>query len=112
MAGGFGAALEQGDAAAAAGLFAPESYWRDLVAFTWNIKTVEGRERDHGHARAHARAGEAAGWHATEEPTTADGVTDAWIEFETALGRGTGHLRLIDGKAWTLLTDPGRAQGP
>ena len=39
----FGEALEQGDAAGAAELFAPESYWRDLVAFTWNIKTVEGR---------------------------------------------------------------------
>ena len=39
----FGAALERGDAAGAAELFAQESYWRDLVAFTWNIKTVEGR---------------------------------------------------------------------
>ena len=51
----FGEALEQGDAAGAAELFAPESYWRDLVAFTWNIRTVEGRARDRGHARAHAR---------------------------------------------------------
>ena len=100
----FGAALEQGDAAGAAELFAEESYWRDLVAFTWNIKTVEGRagitdmlEHTLGHVKPR-------GWHATEEPTTADGVTDAWIEFETDVGRGTGHLRLIDGKAWTLLT--------
>jgi len=30
----FGEALERGDAAGAAELFAPESYWRDLVAFT------------------------------------------------------------------------------
>ena len=44
------------------------------------------------------------GWHTTEEPTSADGVTDAWIGFETEAGRGGGHLRLIDGKAWTLLT--------
>ena len=28
---------------AAAALFATDSYWRDLVAFTWNITTVEGR---------------------------------------------------------------------
>ena len=27
-----------------AGLFATESYWRDLVSFTWNITTVEGRD--------------------------------------------------------------------
>jgi putative flavoprotein involved in K+ transport len=100
----FGAALEQGDAAGAAELFAQESYWRDLVAFTWNIKTVEGHagitdmlEHTLGRVKPH-------GWKATEEPTTADGVTDAWVEFETAVGRGRGHLRLIDGKAWTLLT--------
>ncbi|HXD64563.1 MAG TPA: NAD(P)/FAD-dependent oxidoreductase, partial [Solirubrobacteraceae bacterium] len=100
----FGAALEQGDAAGAAELFAPESYWRDLVAFTWNIKTVEGRAGitemlEHTLARVRPH-----GWHAAEEPTTADGVTDAWIGFETAVGRGKGHLRLIGGQAWTLLT--------
>ena len=100
----FGEALEQGDAAGAAELFAPESYWRDLVAFTWNIKTVEGRAGitdmlEHTLARVRPH-----GWHATEEPTTADGVTDAWIGFDTAVGRGKGHLRLIGGQAWTLLT--------
>ena len=38
----FEAALTEGDSEAAAALFAEESFWRDLVAFTWNIKTVEG----------------------------------------------------------------------
>jgi putative flavoprotein involved in K+ transport len=47
---------------------------------------------------------EPSGWKTTEEPTEAEGVTEAWIEFETAVGRGSGHLRLKDGKAWTLLT--------
>jgi putative flavoprotein involved in K+ transport len=31
-------------------------------------------------------------------------VIDAWFTFETAVGRGRGHLRLQNGKAWTLLT--------
>ena len=31
-------------------------------------------------------------------------MTEAWIAFETEIGRGSGHLRLIDGQAWTLLT--------
>ncbi len=31
-------------------------------------------------------------------------MTEAWIEFETEVGRGRGHLRLSDGKAFTLLT--------
>ena len=38
----FDEALTPGDAAAASELFLDDSYWRDLVAFTWNIKTVEG----------------------------------------------------------------------
>ena len=40
----FDEALTAGDAAAAAELFLEDSYWRDLVAFTWNLKTVEGRD--------------------------------------------------------------------
>jgi putative flavoprotein involved in K+ transport len=100
----FGEALEQGDSDAAAQLFAEESFWRDLAAFTWNIKTVEGRAgvRDMlEHTLAHIKP---RGWHTTEEPTAADGVSEAWIAFETEVGRGRGHLRLIAGQAWTLLT--------
>jgi putative flavoprotein involved in K+ transport len=100
----FDDALASGDAAAAAQLFGEDSFWRDLVAFTWNIKTVEGSAgvRDMlEHTLSHTNP---SGWRTTEEPTEADGVTDAWIAFETAVGRGTGHLRIRDGTAWTLLT--------
>ncbi|MBV8219934.1 MAG: NAD(P)/FAD-dependent oxidoreductase [Solirubrobacterales bacterium] len=100
----FGDALAQGDAAGAAELFAPESYWRDLVAFTWNIKTVEGRDGITDMLEQTLGQVKPRGWEATEEPEVADGVTSAWIAFETETGRGTGHLRLIDGQAWTLLT--------
>ncbi|MGZ4269716.1 MAG: NAD(P)/FAD-dependent oxidoreductase [Solirubrobacteraceae bacterium] len=97
-------ALARGDTAAAADLFGAESYWRDLVALTWNIKTVEGPDGvrdmlDHTLEHTHPR-----GFRVTEEPAEADGVTEAWLEFETDAGRGRGHLRLRDGKAWTLLT--------
>ena len=37
------AALHCSDAEIAATLFGPECYWRDLVTFTWNITTAEGR---------------------------------------------------------------------
>ena len=40
----FGAALEGQDIDAAVALFDADSYWRDLVAFTWNICTQEGPE--------------------------------------------------------------------
>ena len=40
----FEAALDANDAKAVAALFAPEEcYWRDFVAFTWTIVTLDGR---------------------------------------------------------------------
>jgi putative flavoprotein involved in K+ transport len=101
---GFGEALERGDAAAVSERFAEDGFWRDLVAFTWNIKTLEGRDaiRDMlEHTLAHARP---RAWRVSEPPSEADGITEAWLEFETEVGRGSGHVRLRDGRAWTLLT--------
>ena len=99
----FEQALSAKDADAVAALFAAESYWRDLVSFTWNITTVEGRDGVGDLVRG-TDAG-ASGFRTTEEPTEADGVTTAWIAFETAVGRGSGLLRLTaDGRAYTLLT--------
>jgi putative flavoprotein involved in K+ transport len=100
----FDEALTRGDSAAAAELFGEPSYWRDLVSFTWNIKTVEGREGVKQMLDQTLASIKPSGWHTTDEPTATDGVTDAWLGFETAVGRGAGHLRLIDGRAWTLLT--------
>jgi putative flavoprotein involved in K+ transport len=90
--------------AAAADLFAPECYWRDLVSFTWNITTVEGREGVADLLTATLEGTDPSGFVTTEEPTSAGGVTEAWIAFETAVGRGTGLLRLNAEGAWTLLT--------
>ncbi len=36
--------LSRLDVAAATRLFVDKCYWRDLVAFTWNIATLEGRD--------------------------------------------------------------------
>ena len=41
---GFADALSRGDAAEAAAQFTETCFWRDLVAFTWNIVTFEGRD--------------------------------------------------------------------
>ncbi|WP_116110388.1 NAD(P)/FAD-dependent oxidoreductase [Amycolatopsis ruanii] len=100
----FEAALAARDVEAAAGLFAVDSFWRDLVAFTWNIKTVEGREGVADLLSACLDDTDPSGFRTTETPTEADGVTEAWLEFETATGRGKGHLRLTDEGAWTFLT--------
>ncbi|ROS43473.1 NAD(P)/FAD-dependent oxidoreductase [Amycolatopsis thermoflava] len=100
----FEAALAARDVEAAAGMFAVDSFWRDLVAFTWNIKTVEGREGVADMLSACLDGTDPSGFRTTETPTEADGVVEAWLEFETATGRGKGHLRLTDEGAWTFLT--------
>lgn len=100
----FEAALAAQDIDRVVGMFAVDSFWRDLVAFTWNIKTVEGRDQIAGMLRARLADTTPSGFR-TREPATADGdVTSAFIEFETATGRGYGHLRLRGDEGWTLLT--------
>ncbi|KFU77972.1 putative flavoprotein involved in K+ transport [Amycolatopsis lurida] len=100
----FESALAARDVEAAAALFAVDNYWRDLVAFTWTIKTVEGRDEVAGLLGACLDRIDPSGFRTTGTPTEADGVTEAWLEFETATGRAKGHLRLKDEGAWTLLT--------
>jgi putative flavoprotein involved in K+ transport len=97
----FQRALTARDVDAAAALFGTESFWRDLVSFTWNITTVEGPEGVADLLRATLDTTDPTGFRTTEEPTEAG----AWLEFETAVGRGSAHLRLgPDGKAYTFLT--------
>jgi putative flavoprotein involved in K+ transport len=100
----FQQALTAREADAAAALFAAESYWRDIVSFTWNITTVEGGAGVAELLRATLDEVDPTGFRVTEEPAEADGVITAWIAFETAAGRGSGLLRLVGGKAFTLLT--------
>mgnify|MGYP001815507827 CR=1 FL=1 len=97
-------ALTQNDPAAAAALFAEECYWRDLVAFTWNIKTMEGRSEIEAMLREVLSSVRPSNWQVEGEASEAGGVTEAWITFETAVARGRGHLRLKGEACWTLLT--------
>ncbi len=57
------------DADAAAALFATESFWRDLVAFTWNIKTVEGPDGVRDLLTSQLPHVSASGFALEEEPT-------------------------------------------
>jgi len=101
-------ALTARDPARAAELFASTSFWRDLIAFSWNITTVEN---PHGVAdllRNTLDRTDPSSFATEEPPTEADGVTTAWFAFETAVGRGRGLVRLVEEggalKAWTFLT--------
>jgi cation diffusion facilitator CzcD-associated flavoprotein CzcO len=114
----FETALRDADDDALKGLFHAESYWRDVLALSWNLQTLNGADSilkelpglarhaaprnfridpDRAAPRRVTRAGMAA--------------TEAIFQFETKVGRGHGILRLtpdgVDGnrpKAWTLLT--------
>ena len=96
--------LGTGNAEAAAKLFGADCYWRDLVSFTWNIKTMEGREAISGMLAATLPEVRPSNFAIEGEASAGGGLVEAWITFETAVARGRGHLRLKDGLAWTLLT--------
>ncbi len=99
----FAAALSLRELAAIPKLFHEECYWRDLVAFTWNIRTCEGPVEIQAMLAATLGVAEPAKFQ-LRNAVSLDGVIEAWFTFDTAVGRGIGHLRLKNRRAWTLLT--------
>ncbi len=114
----FERALAKPDDSLLKSLFHPDSYWRDVLALSWNLQTINGADAilrelrvDAGNAAPRGFAidpDRAAPRRATRAGTVS---IEAIFKFETAVGRGSGILRLIpdagDGnrlKAWTLLT--------
>jgi cation diffusion facilitator CzcD-associated flavoprotein CzcO len=99
-------------------LFRPDSHWRDLLALTWRIGTVNGLDAIVRSLKAHIGRAHPTGFRIDRQRTAPRQVTragtsaiEAIFRFETAEGRGSGVLRLTadadDGgspKAWTLLT--------
>ncbi|HZP82162.1 MAG TPA: NAD(P)/FAD-dependent oxidoreductase [Chthonomonadaceae bacterium] len=98
------AALARGDTEGAAALFGDDSYWRDLVAFTWNITTAEGNASVRQMIAQAVIPKKPSAWQIEGEASEAEGVIEGWLRFETEVARGCGHVRLIGGRAWTLLT--------
>jgi putative flavoprotein involved in K+ transport len=86
----FGAALSAGDIARATDLFQDDCYWRDLVTFTWNLKTVEGKDQVADMLRHQLATTKPSNWRVAEGETASEegGVTTAWISFETEVARG------------------------
>jgi putative flavoprotein involved in K+ transport len=109
----FGAALERGDIDAVTEMFQTDCYWRDLVSFTWNIKTMEGRDQVRDMLTAQLASTGPSGWKIAEGEVATEegGIATAWINFETAVARGYGLIRLKDGLIWTLLTSMTELKG-
>ncbi|WP_172331488.1 NAD(P)-binding domain-containing protein [Mangrovicoccus sp. HB161399] len=99
-------ALVAQDPDAVAECFLDTGFWRDLAAFTWNLKTCEGKDQIRAMSAAQLEkvAPKALSLDPSEEVGEADGVTEGWLVLETGAGRGVGYVRMKDGKIWTLLT--------
>lgn len=101
----FESALSAKDYACALSMFDDGGcFWRDMVSFTWNIKTLEGKEEIGAMLRSCLDGVRPSAFRITGEASLQNGAIDAFFTFETAVSRGKGHLRLKGDKCWTLLT--------
>src|ERR1700676_847737 len=114
----FETALAASDGVLLKTLFHPDSYWRDVLALSWNLQTINGAEAILKELQGLGRSSQPR--HFRIDPDRAaprrviragTDTIEAIFKFETNQGRGSGILRLIpdglDGnrlKAWTLLT--------
>ncbi len=106
-------ALRANDANGAAQLFEEDGYWRDLVLFTWNLKTLEGRAQIAAMLATQLAAVQPVTIRIAdgEQASEAGGVTQCWITVDTKVARGVGFVRIRDGKIWTLLTTMSELKG-
>jgi putative flavoprotein involved in K+ transport len=114
----FEAALADADSGALEDLFHPDSYWRDALALSWTLQTINGRDAILKTLTAQAAKAAPAGFAIDRDRAPPRKVMRAGTDcietifkFETRTGRGDGIFRLVpdaaDGnrlKAWTLLT--------
>ena len=111
-------ALDRRDGGALGSLFPPQSHWRDALALSWNLQTVDGADAIQRELAHYAGSAAPSGFKIDPERAPPRRVKRAGTEtieaifkFETAQGRGHGIIRLIPDaadnnrlKAWTLFT--------
>jgi putative flavoprotein involved in K+ transport len=113
----FATALEERDRAALAGLFRADSYWRDLVAFSGQVRAVHGRDTVADLLVELAPKIEPKGFRLSPghtapsvQPRGIEECVEAFLEFETAHTRGLGAVRLtaadndLGVQAWAFMT--------
>jgi cation diffusion facilitator CzcD-associated flavoprotein CzcO len=108
------AALQSAGESSIASLFAPDSHWRDLLAFTWSITPKQGARDIAALMAAKQPVTKARGFVVAEERTPPRRIARAGIDviegifqFETTVGRGFGVVRLLandPSKAFQLMT--------
>ncbi|MBM3527587.1 MAG: NAD(P)/FAD-dependent oxidoreductase [Alphaproteobacteria bacterium] len=101
--------------AALRALFRPDCHWRDVLALTWAIQTLDGRDAALGALKTAAVRARPQGFRIDPDRTPPRRVTragqdciEAFLQFETGQGVCNGVVRLVEAggapKGWTLLT--------
>lgn len=95
-------------------LFVEDSHWRDLVAFSWSITPQDGRSAIVDQLVSRQGRVQARGFQVAQHRTPPRrvkrlgvDVIEAIFQFETAVGRAFGVVRLLADhpeKAWVLMT--------
>lgn len=97
-------ALESKNIDAVCDLFMDGCFWRDLLTFTWNVKTMEGKYAIADMLRNTLPNISPKEFTMMDRVSLTDGVLENWFTFETDDARGEGIFRLIDGKCLMLFT--------
>ncbi len=112
-----GAALETGDPSAVVALFSADGYWKDILSFTWAYRTFAGPAEIEAAMAAtlpdvgvrHVRPARDRTAPRLVRRSARD-VIEGYFDFTTALGTGTGFVRLLAPRAgeqplvWIMLT--------
>ncbi|KAG6866756.1 hypothetical protein C0991_011415 [Blastosporella zonata] len=112
----FSDTIAKHDTDAAESLFLPDSYWRDLLALTSDVKSLEGWHNIK--ALLNSRGSHLSSLHLLEEPHNAPTIDNPFpdlvfllfsFEFDANIGRGSGIGRLVPGadgkwRAFTIFT--------
>ncbi|KAI1382386.1 FAD/NAD(P)-binding domain-containing protein [Hypoxylon crocopeplum] len=115
----FNESLAKRDHKAVADLFLENSYWRDFLGMTWDLRTMKGKDNiisflDKGHHlenigidQEYSAKGAGAKFVNFRDYGTVDGI-QVFLQIGTKYGSGPGFARLIQDngkwKIWTLFT--------
>jgi len=98
--------LKSNDVAALSSVLHTDSWWRDMLTFSWDIRTINGIDKISSYFTANLAQTapynlklRETGKFAPSISTPIEGLEwlESMFDFETKVGRGTGMIRLVQG---------------
>ena len=100
----FSTCLKKNDDLGLKELFHEDSFWRDIVSFTWNIKPAEGKDKILEMINKSLLNTNPIKWVTRDDLELKNDVIGCSFDFQTNTLKGEGFIRLKHGKCWTLFT--------